>query len=72
MYSELFSTRGSNPTWRWGSWISLIYNAVTLFGLAFFYFPHGHRRGDGLKKIEVLKRIDYVGGFLSIVGLSLL
>ena len=23
LYSQLFSTEGSNPTWRWGAWISL-------------------------------------------------
>lgn len=71
MYTELFATRGVSPTWRWGAWISLIYNAVTLVGLAVFYFPHGHRRADGMSRMAVLKRIDYVGGFLSIVGLAL-
>ena len=72
MYCELFATRGANPTWRWGMWISLIYNGITLVGLAVFYWPHGTRRADGLRKIEVLKRIDYVGAVLSIVGLTLL
>ncbi|EME40496.1 hypothetical protein DOTSEDRAFT_55697 [Dothistroma septosporum NZE10] len=71
MYIELFSTRGSHPTWRWGMWISLIYNGLTLVGLAVFYWPHGVRRADGLRKIDVLKRIDYVGALLSIVGLTL-
>lgn len=71
MYSELFATRGSHPTWRWGAWISLIYNGITLFGLLLFYFPQGHRRAEGLSFTSVLKRIDYVGGFLSITGLAL-
>lgn len=71
MYVELFSTRGSNPTWRWGIWISLIYNAITLVGLVLFYFPQGRRRADGMSRMAVIKRIDYVGGFLSIVGLVL-
>jgi hypothetical protein len=39
--------------------------------LAFTYFP---KRGSdsGLSKKEILGRIDYVGGFLSIAGLTLL
>lgn len=72
MYSELFSNRGEHPTWRWGIWISLIYNAVTLVGLALFYFPHAHVRTEGMYFMQVLRRIDYVGGFLSIFGLTLL
>ncbi|EME87107.1 uncharacterized protein MYCFIDRAFT_97314, partial [Pseudocercospora fijiensis CIRAD86] len=72
MYTELFTTRGSNRTWRWGSWISLIYNAITLVGLAIFYFPRAHVRAEGMRFKQVLKRIDYVGGFLSITGLTLL
>ncbi|GIZ38100.1 hypothetical protein CKM354_000152400 [Cercospora kikuchii] len=72
MYSELFSTRGSNPTWRWGIWISLIYNGITLVGLALFYFPHAHVRAEGMSFGQVAKRIDYVGGALSITGLTLL
>ena len=71
MYSELFSTRGANPTWRWGAWISLIYNAITLVGLALFYFPHAHVRADNMRFSQVAKRIDYVGGVLSITGLAL-
>lgn len=51
---------------------SRIYNGITLLGLAFFYFPQGHRRADGMTRWGVLKRIDYVGGVLSIIGLTLL
>lgn len=29
MYAELFTTRGANPTWRWGAWISL-YDALVI------------------------------------------
>ncbi|CZT15092.1 related to MFS drug efflux pump [Ramularia collo-cygni] len=71
MYSQLFSTRGSNPTWRWGAWICLVYNGVTLIGLLFCYFPLGHARAAGLSTMAVVKRIDYVGGFVSIIGLTL-
>jgi MFS family permease len=32
MYTEMFSTRG-DATWRWGPWICLMYNGITLAGL---------------------------------------
>jgi hypothetical protein len=48
-----------------------IINGMGGSGLALTYFP---RRGSdsGLSKKETLGRIDYVGGFLSISGLTLL
>lgn len=68
MYSQLLSTRA---TWRWGPWISLIYNGITLIGLAVTYFPHAHVRAEGLSRGAILKRIDFLGAFLSITGLTL-
>jgi MFS family permease len=68
MYSQLLSTY---VTWRWGCWISLIYNAITAFGLAVTYFPQAHVRAEGFTRMEILKRIDFLGGFLSITGLTL-
>jgi hypothetical protein len=68
MYSELLSTRA---TWRWGPWISLIYNGITIIGLAVTYFPQAHVRAEGLSRSAILKRIDFLGAFLSITGLTL-
>lgn len=68
MYSQLLSTYVS---WRWGPWISLIYNGVTAIGLAVTYFPHAHVRAEGFSRQEILKRIDFLGGALSIIGLTL-
>jgi hypothetical protein len=68
MYSQLLSTY---HTWRWGPWISLIYNGVTAFGLLFTYFPHIHARAEGFTAGAILKRIDFLGGALSIVGLTI-
>ncbi|OQV01355.1 hypothetical protein CLAIMM_06732 isoform 1 [Cladophialophora immunda] len=65
MYSQLLST---HATWRWTMWISMIYNAIALVGITLFYFPeriHSTNAGPGL---AILTQIDYVGGFLSIVG----
>ncbi|KAK5114166.1 hypothetical protein LTR62_002736 [Meristemomyces frigidus] len=68
LYAELFST---HATWRWGPWISLIFNGITGIGLLFTYFPHAHVRAEGLPWQAVLKRIDFIGGGLSILGLVL-
>lgn len=48
------------------------WNGATLVGLALTYFPHKIARIDGLSRMAVLKRIDYMGGFLSITGIVLL
>ncbi|CCT69545.1 related to MFS drug efflux pump [Fusarium fujikuroi] len=68
MYGQILS---AYHTWRWGMWISLIYNGICLAVVALTYFPQSHRRGEELPKMEILKSIDYVGAFLSIVGLTL-
>jgi hypothetical protein len=68
MYSQLLST---HATWRWGAWISLIYNGITAVGLAVTYFPHAHVRAEGFSRGEILKRIDFLGAILSITGLTL-
>lgn len=70
MYVELWSHK-SGPGWRWGPWVSLIYNAIIGLGLLFTYFPHNHTRAQGFSRRAILKRIDYVGGILSITGLTL-
>lgn len=68
MYAQLLSTY---HTWRWGPWISLIYNGVTGLGLILTYFPTAHVRADGFTWREIIRRIDYLGGFLSITGLTI-
>jgi hypothetical protein len=49
-----------------------IYNSIWFVGTLFFYFPKSHHRGDGATKLQMAKRIDYMGGALSIIGLTLL
>ena len=62
---------GTRSTWRWTTCISLIYNGITGIGLAVFYHPRNHARSQGYTKKAILEKIDYVGGFPSIVGLTL-
>lgn len=41
-------------------------------GLLIFYHPRKHTRAEGFSYREILTKIDWLGGFLSIVGLTLL
>ncbi|KIW09922.1 hypothetical protein PV08_11698 [Exophiala spinifera] len=68
MYSQLLSTY---HTWRWGQWISLIWNGLVFIGLATTYFPKAHPRMEGFSKSKILARIDYVGAVLSITGITI-
>jgi len=71
LYVELWSHRDLNVGWRWGPWVSLIFNGIVGLGLLATYFPKAHTRADGFSRRDVLKKIDYIGGFLSITGLTL-
>jgi MFS family permease len=68
VYPQLLST---HYTWRWGQWISLIWNGLVFIGLATTYFPKSHPRMEGSTKRKILARMDYVGAALSIVGITL-
>ncbi|KAK5090250.1 hypothetical protein LTR05_000421 [Lithohypha guttulata] len=68
MYSELL---GHYHTWRYSIWICLIWNALAWIGIAVFYFPESQTRAHGRSTSDLLKKIDYLGGSLSIAGLTL-
>ncbi|OCK83985.1 MFS general substrate transporter [Lepidopterella palustris CBS 459.81] len=68
LYAQLL---GEHATWRWSIWLSLIYNGLVLAGLVLFYFPHSHHRADGVRRKELIKEVDFMGGFLSISGIVL-
>ncbi|KAI4944058.1 hypothetical protein J4E91_008913 [Alternaria rosae] len=71
LYVELWSHSSTGPGWRWGPWVALIFNAVVGIGLALTYFPQRHARDASFSRKAILKRIDYIGGVLSITGLTL-
>ncbi|KAH7093263.1 major facilitator superfamily domain-containing protein [Paraphoma chrysanthemicola] len=71
LYVELWSHRSLTVGWRWGPWVALMYNGIVGLGLLFTYFPHNHTRAEGFSRMAILKRIDYIGGVLSITGLTL-
>lgn len=68
MYSQLL---GTYSTWRWGQWISLIWNVIGFVGLLFTYFPQSQLRDHGATWKDAAAKIDYVGACLSIIGLTL-
>ena len=68
MYAQLF---GAYSTWRWAAWITLGYNLVVLIMIFIFYHPPPRRNSSGLTKMEIIKRIDILGGVLSIGGFAL-
>lgn len=63
------------------SWLKLVnecvlitcsaWNGLALAGIAIFYFPESQTRAHGKAAREILKKIDYVGGVLSISGIVL-
>lgn len=61
----------SHAGWRYcgalcGSWV-----AVGLALTAVFYFPPPRVNSQGLTRKEIIRRIDYIGGVLSISGMIL-
>ena|SRR5277367_1642789 len=60
-----------SSTWRWGAWISVILCAINFVMLWIFYNPPPRANSLGLTKREIVARIDFVGGLLSIGGFSI-
>ena len=61
----------SNAGWRYCGLLCGVWAAVGLFMTLFFYFPPPRVNSQGLSKKELVSRIDFVGGFLSIAGMIL-
>ncbi|KAI4148017.1 MAG: hypothetical protein LQ340_005280 [Diploschistes diacapsis] len=61
----------SNAGWRYIGLLCGVWAAVGFLLTLIFYFPPPRVNSSGLTRSELLARIDYVGGFLSIVGLIL-
>ena len=59
----------SHAGWRYCGALCGAWAAVGLVLTLAFYFPPPRVNSTGLSRMEILKRIDYVGGFLSISGM---
>ncbi|EAW08865.1 putative MFS drug efflux pump [Aspergillus clavatus NRRL 1] len=57
--------------WRYVGAFCGAWGGFGLLATVFFYFPPPRVNSQGLSSSEMLKRIDFVGGFLSITGLIL-
>ncbi|KAJ5720023.1 hypothetical protein N7493_006901 [Penicillium malachiteum] len=58
-----------HSTWRYVGAFSGAWNAFGLLITIIFYFPPPRVNSAGLSRKEVISRIDFMGGFLSITGL---
>ena len=61
----------ANSSWRYVGLFCGIWAFLGLVMTAFFYFPPPRDNSSGLTNREIIGRIDFVGGFLSIVGMIL-
>lgn len=61
----------SHTTWRYVGLFCGLWSFIGLVITAVFYFPPPRVNSQGLTKKEVIAQIDFVGGFLSIVGMIL-
>ncbi|KAI4751325.1 MFS general substrate transporter [Aureobasidium sp. EXF-3400] len=61
----------ANSSWRWVGALCAIWAFIGLVLTAVFYFPPPRVNSQGLSKAEVLKQVDFVGGFLSVSGMIL-
>ncbi|KAK4695465.1 hypothetical protein P7C71_g2290, partial [Lecanoromycetidae sp. Uapishka_2] len=66
LWAQLIAAHGG---WRYCGLFCGIWAAVGLFMTIIFYHPPPRINSQGLTKMEIFKQIDFVGGFLSIVGM---
>ncbi|RMD42407.1 hypothetical protein DV735_g2743, partial [Chaetothyriales sp. CBS 134920] len=68
LFAQLISY---HATWRYCGLITCVWNGIAMIITAVFYFPPPRPNAMGKTRKQILAEIDYVGGFLSIVGLVL-
>ncbi|OQU95521.1 hypothetical protein CLAIMM_01709 [Cladophialophora immunda] len=68
LYAQMIA---SHAGWRYNGIIICVWNGLGLIITALFYFPPPRINSKGKSKLEVLREIDYIGGFLSISGMVL-
>ncbi|KAL4805825.1 fungal trichothecene efflux pump [Aspergillus unguis] len=68
LWAQLIADAGS---WRYVGAFCGGWSGLGLIITALFYFPPPRVNSEGLSRSEIIGRVDFVGGFLSIVGLIL-
>lgn len=66
LWSQLIAYYGN---WRYIGLICGVWSLIGFLTTLFFYFPPPRVNSTGLSKKEIIMQIDFVGGFLSIVGI---
>ncbi|KAF2757893.1 putative major facilitator superfamily transporter [Pseudovirgaria hyperparasitica] len=61
----------AHSTWRWALGIAAIWNGIGTIGIILCYHPPPRHMVDDLSRMDILKRIDWGGAFLSISGVTL-
>jgi MFS family permease len=69
LWAQLIAGYGN---WRWIGLLCGVWSFIGFVLVAIFYFPPPRANTVGLTKREILRRIDYVGGLMSIAGLLLI
>ncbi|EKD12770.1 uncharacterized protein L3040_006923 [Drepanopeziza brunnea f. sp. 'multigermtubi'] len=57
--------------WRYCGLLCGVWTAIGFFMVLFFYFPPPRVNSMGLSRREIISRIDFIGGFLSLSGMIL-
>ncbi|KAL4781581.1 fungal trichothecene efflux pump [Aspergillus varians] len=68
LWAQMIADAGS---WRYVGAFCAGWSGLGWIITALFYFPPPRVNSEGLGRMEIIQRIDFVGGFLSIVGLIL-
>lgn len=68
LWGQLIAAHGG---WRWCGLLCGVWASIGFFLTLAFYFPPERVNSTGLSRMEVFKRIDFLGGFLSIFGMIL-
>jgi MFS family permease len=66
--ASLYGQQLAKHSWRWVTVFVGVFALVALVILSIFYNPPPRVNAAGLTKRQILGRIDYLGGFLSISG----
>jgi MFS family permease len=68
LWGQLIASRGS---WRYIGLICGVWAFIGMVLTAVFYFPPPRALTVGMSRRQILKRVDFIGGFLSIGGILL-
>jgi len=69
--SVLWAQLIAQVNWRFVGLLTGLWTALGLTVVVFFYFPPPRVNSRGLTRSEIVSRIDFVGGFLSIAAVVL-